>query len=113
MDSTRQQKVSRLLQKDLGQILQLAQSNIAPGKMLSVTEVRVSPDMSFAKVFVSVFPSEKSDETMLALQSHVKEIRHSLAQRIRHQLRIVPEIAFVLDQTADYARHIDELLNNC
>jgi len=78
--------------------------------MVSVTTVRVSPDLSFAKVYVSVFPSAKAKEVKVKLDEHVKMLRFELGQRVRHQLRIVPELAFYIDDSLDYVERIDNLL---
>lgn len=110
MESTRLQKISRLLQKDLGEILQRLDKDILKGKMVSVTVVRVSPDLSLAKVYLSVFPSEGAQSFVDELRHHVKPIRNLLGQRVRNQLRIVPELAFFIDDSIDYVHRIDELL---
>ena len=109
MDSTRQKKVSRLLQKELGQILQL-KSNELGGKMITVTIVRVSPDLSLAKVYLSIFPHKKDEDVLLPLKEHSSQIRHELGNRVRHQLRIIPELAFFVDDSLDYIENIENLL---
>jgi ribosome-binding factor A len=83
---------------------------ITQGKMITVTVVRMSPDLSLAKVYLSVFPSENSSKVIDNLQHYVKHIRLELGKKVRHQLRIVPEIAFFIDDSLDYAERIDELL---
>lgn len=110
MDSTRQKKVARLIQKELAEIILHHTGELAPGKMISVTEVRISPDLSFAKTWVSIFPSEKSDEVLTNIRSHVPRIRYELGQKIRNQLRIIPEIAFFIDDSNDYIDNISNLL---
>ena len=110
MESTRQQKVSRQIQKDLSEIFMQATRDVTQGKMITVTLVRMSPDLSLAKVYLSVFPSDDAAKFFDNLQHHVKYIRLELGKKIRHQLRIVPEIAFFLDDSLDYMEHIDELL---
>ena len=110
METTRQQKVARQIQKDLSEILMHTKRDITQNKMLTVTVVRMSPDLSFAKVYLSVFPSDGADKVLENLQHHVKYFRMELGKKIRHQLRIVPEIAFFIDDSLDYAEHIDELL---
>ncbi|MCU0378064.1 MAG: 30S ribosome-binding factor RbfA [Bacteroidales bacterium] len=110
MDSTRQKKVARLIQKELAEIMLHHSGELAPGKMISVTEVRVSPDLSFAKTWVSIFPSEKSSEILINIRSHVPRIRYELGQKIRNQLRIIPEIAFFIDDSNDYIDNISNLL---
>ena len=110
MDSTRQLKIGRLLQKDLGELIQRQGLQAYDGAMVSVTTVRVSPDLSFAKVYVSIFPSAKAKEVKVKLDEHVKMLRFELGQRVRHQLRIVPELAFYIDDSLDYVERIDNLL---
>ena len=110
MESTRQQKVARQIQKDLSDIFMHATREITQSKMITVTVVRMSPDLSLAKVYLSIFPSNNTGKIIENLQHHVKHIRLELGKKIRHQLRIVPEIAFFLDDSLDYAEHIDELL---
>ena len=80
------------------------------GAMVTVSEVRISPDLSVAKVYVSVFPSEKADAVMVTLQDNVKAFRGELGHLVAKQFRIVPELVFQLDSSIDYAEHIDQLL---
>lgn len=108
--STRQQKINKQLQKDLADILQQQGMAAYNGAMVSVTEVRISPDLSYAKVFLSIFPSEKASAAMVAVNEQHKALRGELGKRVRHQLRIVPELAFFLDDTLNYAERIDNLL---
>jgi len=110
MDTLRQSKVSRLLQKELGIILQTEGSKYVAGVMLTVTTVRVSPDLGLAKVYVSPFPSKEQEETIDTLNRVVKSIRYILGKRVRQQLRIIPNLHFYLDDSLDYADRIDELL---
>jgi ribosome-binding factor A len=110
MDSTRQQKIARLLQKDIGEILMRLDKTILQGRMLTVTVVRISPDLSLAKIYLSIFPSENAQEFLEELKQHVKMIRNLLGQRVRNQLRIVPELAFFIDDSLDYVDKIDQLL---
>jgi ribosome-binding factor A len=112
MESTRQKKVSRLIQKELADIFLKKNKEYAPGKLVSITIVRVSPDLSFAKVFLSVFPSVNQDEVVNAIKEHTSKIRFELGQKVRTQLRIVPEIAFFIDDSLDYIDKIDKLLKS-
>jgi ribosome-binding factor A len=109
-ESTRQQKVARQLQKDLGEIFQQHGLSAYDGAMISVTGVRVSPDLSFAKVFVSIFPSAKAEKTMKIISQNIKSIRLEIGKRVKNQLRIVPEIAFNIDDSLDYVEKIENLL---
>ena len=110
MESTRQNKVARMLQKDLGEIFQRLDRDVLQGKMVTITVVRMSPDLSFAKVYLSIFPSEKNTEFIEHLKHYTKSIRNQVAQRVRNQLRIVPELAFYIDDSLDYVEKIDQLL---
>ena len=110
MESTRQSKVARMLQKDLGEIFQRLERDALQGKMVTITIVRMSPDLSFAKVYLSIFPSDKKEEFIENLQHYVKAIRNQLGQRVRNQLRVVPELAFYIDDSLDYVEKIDQLL---
>ena len=108
--STRQLKVARELQKDIAEIIRSTGMAAFGGAMVSVTEVRISPDLSVAKVYVSVFPSAKSEEVMQLVNENARTIRGELGRIVAKQFRIVPELAFFLDSSLDYAEHIDELL---
>lgn len=109
-ESTRQLKVSGQLQKDLAEIIRLKGMSFFDGALVSVSGVKISPDLSFAKVYVSVFPSAKSETVMQTLQDNLRSIRGELGNRVAKQFRIVPEIAFSLDSSLDYVEHIEELL---
>lgn len=108
--STRQQKVSRELQRDLSEIIRCKGMAAFGGAMVTVSEVRISPDLSIAKVYVSIFPSAKQQEVMKMLEEEKRYLRGELGRQVAKQLRIVPELDFYLDTTLDYAEHIDELL---
>lgn len=108
--STRQLKVGRELQKDLAEIIRSKGMAVFEGAMVTVSEVRISPDLSVAKVFVSIFPSEKAEKVMEILGENAKAIRGELGRIVAKQFRIVPELTFILDSTLDYAEHIEELL---
>lgn len=109
MDSTRQNKIARLIQKELGDIL-LKLSKESRGIMVSVSAVRVSPDLGIAKGYLSIFPSDKATEVVNNLNENIKAIRFELGNRVRHQLRIIPEIRFYIDDSLDYIENIDKLL---
>ncbi len=108
--STRQLKVAREIQKDLAEIIRVKGMAAFGGAMVTVSEVRISPDLSVAKVYVSIFPSGKQSEVMFSLQDQNKALRGELGRKVGKQLRIVPELVFYLDTSIDYAEHIDELL---
>ena len=103
METTRQNKIARLLQKELSEIF-LLQTKAMPGVLVSVSAVRISPDMSIARVYLSVFPSDKSEEMVKNINNNMKSIR------VRHQLRIIPELKFFVDDSLDYIEKIDALL---
>ena len=109
METTRQNKISRLLQKELSEIF-LLQTIAMPGVLVSVSAVRISPDMSIARVYLSVFPSEKAEEIVKNVNDNMKTIRYELGTRVRHQLRIIPELKFFVDDSLDYIEKIDSLL---
>ena len=109
MESTRQSKIARLIQKELSEIF-LLQAKAMNGVLVSVTSVRVSPDLSIARAYISVFPSERSAEIVKNLTANMRSIRFELGGRLRHQLRIIPEPKFFVDDSLDYLDRIDELL---
>lgn len=109
MQETRQNKVARLLQKELSLIFQ-GQTRATHGVMVSVTRVRVSPDLSVCTAYISIFPSSRGEEILAAIRANEKTIRYELGTRVRFQLRIVPELRFFIDDSLDYIEHIDELL---
>ncbi|MBR3496692.1 MAG: 30S ribosome-binding factor RbfA [Prevotella sp.] len=111
MQETRQAKISRLLQKELAQIFQ-GQTRRMHGMMVSVTRVKISPDLSVCTAYLSVFPSEKAEEVINNVNTNAKTIRYDLGQRIRNQVRIIPELRFFIDDSLDYIDHIDELLRS-
>ena len=110
MDSIRQNKVSRLIQRDLSEMFQKECKEIIVGAMVTVTTVRVSPDLSYAKVYVSIFPSERIEATMNSLNDKNKMIRFILGKKVGKQMRIIPELRFFVDESLDYIEKIDELL---
>lgn len=111
METTRQQKIARLIQKELSEIFRLETAKIS-NVIVSVSTVRVSPDLSIAKAYLSVFPSNKGEEIVANINKNSKSIRYDLAQKVRFQLRKTPELAFYLDDSLDYIEHIDNLLKS-
>ena len=112
MDSTRQLKVSRLIQKELGEIFQRETKVYFGNALITVTQVRVSPDLGVAKVYVSLFNVPDVEALHKSIQVHTKEIRLKLADRVRKQVRIIPNLVFFIDDSLDYAMRIDELLKD-
>ena len=111
METTRQQKIARLIQKELSEIFRLETAKIG-NVIVSVSTVRVSPDLSIAKAYLSVFPSNKGEKIVANINKNSKSIRYDLAQKVRFQLRKTPELAFYLDDSLDYIEHIDNLLKS-
>ena len=111
METTRQNKVARLIQKELSDMFQ-KETQAMRGTLVSVSACRISPDMSVCRAYLSVFPSEKSEEIVANVNQNMKTIRYELGRRVRMQLRIIPELKFFVDDSLDYAQHIDELLKN-
>lgn len=109
MESTRQAKIARLLQKELSEIFR-RQTAKTHGVLVSVSAVRVSPDLSIARVYLSVFPSGKSEEVLNEINRSAKTVRYELAQIVKNQLRKTPELSFYLDDSLDYIENIDKLL---
>ena len=110
MDTKRQLKVSRLIQTELGDIFQKETRTLFGKALITVTQVRVSPDLSVAKVYVSLFNVPDTKVLLKLIQENTKDIRMKLSDRIRKQVRIIPNLVFYLDDSLDYALRIDELL---
>ena len=108
--STRQDKVARLIQKEIATFFQRETRNIFPGIMITVTVVRITPDLGIAKIYLSIFPSNQKDEILEYIQSNTKSIRHFLSQSIKPQLRKMPELNFYIDDSLDYIDNINNLL---
>ncbi len=108
--NTRQNKVSKQIQKDMAEILQSHVQSLTPGKMLTVTSTRISPDLGVARIYVSVFPSEDSNQTIEKLNEHINHFRNELGRKLRYQLKKVPEFRFFLDDSLDYLEKIETLL---
>lgn len=109
MQETRQNKIARLLQKELSVFFQ-EQTRSLHGVMVSVTRVKISPDLSVCTAYLSIFPSEKAEELIQNITKNEKQIRYELGTRVRYQLRIIPELRFFIDDSLDYIERIDELL---
>jgi len=111
METTRQQKISRMLQKELGEIFLLYARELQ-GTLITVTGVRISPDLAIAHTHLSVFPSDKAAGVLARVQEDSRAIRYDLGKRVRFQLRIVPELYFHVDDSLDYLENIDNLLRS-
>lgn len=111
MESKRQQKYAKLIQKELGDIFQKEAKHLAGKAMITITRVMVSPDLGFAKVYVSFLLTDPK-KTYELINDHKKEIRHHLAKRIGKSVRVIPEIAFFPDDSAVYAQYMDRVISD-
>ena len=112
MESTRTRKISRLIQKELAEIFLRESKTSYAGKMISVTIVRVTPDLSLAKVYLSIFPLKKDEDILSVVNEQKSHLRNLLGQRVKNQMRKIPELAFYIDDSLDYIDHIDQLLKS-
>ncbi|MDP4266268.1 MAG: 30S ribosome-binding factor RbfA [Bacteroidota bacterium] len=112
MDSTRQNKIARLIQKDLGEILLEESRDYFRNSILSITKVRISPDLSIARVYVSIYTPDDPKEVLEKIRKRAGEIRGKLGHRVAKQLRIVPTLTFFHDDSIEYSQRIDELLKS-
>ncbi len=111
MDNTRANKIERLIQKDLAIIFQKNTNTICQGNMVTVTGIKISSDLSVARVYLSLFPVQEKEELIIHINKNEQQIRYELGKKIRHQLRKVPELKFFLDDTLDKIEDIENLLN--
>lgn len=111
MESKRQQKFAKLIQKELAEVFQRECSHLFPGAYVSVSVVRVSPDLGVAKIYLSMLVAADARELLQEIKINTKTIRHLLAQRIKKQVRVIPELIFYLDDTADYAARMEQLFS--
>jgi ribosome-binding factor A len=110
MPTTRQNKVSRLLQKELAEIFQREARGLFGGAFITITQVQISPDLSVAKIYLSVLGVQDKKVFLEGIKKHTSEIRKHLGIRVKNQLRIVPELVFYIDDSLDYADRIEKLL---
>ena len=110
IESTRQLKVAKEIQKVMAEIIRSKGMAAFSGALVSVSGVKISPDLSIAKIYVSIFPSDKAESVMAVLEENARPLRGELGAKVGKQLRIVPEIGFFLDNSLDYVEHIEELL---
>lgn len=109
METKRQAKIARLIQKDLSEIFR-RQTSALGGVIVSVSQVRITPDLSIAKAYLSIFPPERSAEILENIKKQAKTVRYELAQDVKEVLRKCPELQFYLDDSLDYIENIDRLL---
>jgi ribosome-binding factor A len=111
MESIRQQKIARMVQRELSEIFQQNALDLFSGAIITVTVVRMSPDLSLAKSYLSIFSGKQNQqEVFTVIEENKKNIRHLLAQRIRNKIKSIPEVAFFIDDSYEYSQHIEELL---
>nr|WP_319400985.1 30S ribosome-binding factor RbfA [uncultured Carboxylicivirga sp.] len=110
MDSTRQKKISRLLQKEISELFQKEVKELVMGVMVTVTVVRISPDLGQAKIYLSIFPSTNIDDVFNNIVENTHQIRFALGKRVGKQMRIIPDLKFFKDDSLDYLDNIDRLL---
>ena len=111
MDTTRQNKIAKLIQKELAEIF-LADGLSVYDCMITVTQTKVTPDLSLARSYLSIFNAEDNEKVMNTVRKNSKDIRYRLAQKVKHQLRIVPQLAFFMDDSLDYLENIENLLKS-
>ncbi|MDP4185798.1 MAG: 30S ribosome-binding factor RbfA [Bacteroidota bacterium] len=110
--STRQNKVARLIQKELSDIFQRNAQDLFKGSMISVTTVRISKDLSVARCYLSIFPSGKGEEILEEISNNYSKIRGELGNRIGKQVRIIPHLNFFIDDSLDYIDNINRLIKS-
>ena len=110
MESTRQQKISRLIQKELGLIFQRESRTLFEGALITVTKVQVTKDLALARANISLFGTRDKNALLEKIRKHARELRHQMAQKVHAQLRIMPELQFYLDDSLDYIENIENLL---
>jgi len=111
MDSTRQNKIAKLIQKELAEIF-LEDGIPIYDCMITVTQTKVTSDLSLARSYLSIFNAEDNEEVMKAIKKNTKDIRYRLAQKVKHQLRIIPQLHFFIDDSLDYLENIETLLKS-
>lgn len=111
MESKRQQKFAGVLQEELARVFQREGASFLPNTLVTITRVRVSPDLAVAKVYLSFFNTNNTTLSINTVNAHAGEIRYKLGSRIRHQVRVVPELTFFVDDTNEYVERMDHLFD--
>jgi ribosome-binding factor A len=110
--STRQQKFSRLIQKELSEIFQRDRRGILDNEFITIADVRVSPDLSVARIFISMMLAKDKVKTLEKLNLHKREVRKALGEKIGKQVRIIPELIFIMDEVEENAQKLEDLIKN-
>ncbi|MCX6167349.1 MAG: 30S ribosome-binding factor RbfA [Sphingobacteriales bacterium] len=111
MESKRQQKFAGVIQQDLAEIFQREGMNFLPNTLVTITKVRVTPDLAIARVFLSFFNSTDAAASLSSVKAHASEIRYKLGAKIKNQVRVVPQLEFFVDDTNDYVEKMDQLFD--
>jgi ribosome-binding factor A len=111
MESKRQHKFAGVIQQDLAEIFQREGMNFLPNTMVTITKVRVTPDLALARVFLSFFNSVDAAASLSTVKAHASEIRYKLGAKIKNQVRVVPQLEFFVDDTNDYVEKMDQLFD--
>ncbi len=111
-DTSRQEKVNKLLQREMGEIFQREAQSKLKNIIISVTVVRITPDLGLAKIYLSIFPSGKAEQLVKEIDEMSGYFRNILGQRIKNQMRGIPELRFYLDDSLDYIDNIDNILKD-
>lgn len=111
MESKRQQKFAGVIQQDLAEIFQREGMNFLPNTMVTITKIRVTPDLAIARVFLSFFNSLDAVAALSTVKAHASEIRYKLGAKIKNQVRVVPQLEFFVDDTNDYVEKMDQLFH--
>jgi ribosome-binding factor A len=111
MESKRQQKFAGVIQQDLAEIFQREAMNFLPNTLVTITKVRVTPDLAIARVFLSFFNSVDAAASLSTVKAHASEIRYKLGVKIKNQVRVVPQLEFFVDDTNDYVEKMDQLFD--
>ncbi|HTM98282.1 MAG TPA: 30S ribosome-binding factor RbfA [Pedobacter sp.] len=111
METKRQQKFAGLLQEELAAIFQREGAAYLPNTLVTITKVRVSPDLAVAKVYLSFLNTNNTSLSVATVNSHASEIRYKLGSRIRHQARVIPTLSFFVDDTNEYVEHMDKIFD--
>ena len=111
MESKRQQKFAGIIQEELASIFQREGAAYLPNTLVTITKVRVSPDLAVAKVYLSFLNTNNTTLSVATVNSHTSEIRYKLGSRIRHQARVIPTLTFFVDDTNEYVEHMDKIFD--